>query len=409
MSKSLRIRAPIDPIAAEYASLKYDEDSGNLYTETYAKPTSASALHWTWKARGKSGSAAGRQDGAKGAPSLESLAMKCVLENLSGITMDVLRWVPWRIGERIWKEIVRAQLDSFHIWRVFVTVYHEEEEMTFTYHRQSIIRPCIPLAGYITPIVSEPCYWITHLTISNVIFSRTELVNLSKLVNIGALDILASPRYPQTSLDTMEDGIVRAWSRATREEGAFSKLRVLMLRYHTEITPRSLEYINSFPSLMLYNVTGCSITAKSEDKAHKLGWTCETGKDLLEALQRDKEMARSWDLPIHAYFRRAGALEALDQSKAKTVECIDKLPVLNFRIGPNASEDLFTNLLSSDMLFFQRLPPDEIDAASEGEAGKKCGPGNGRSSSSSPPLKRRKLRVSKHKNFEELLKEFGSM
>jgi hypothetical protein len=280
--------------------------------------------------------------------------------------------------------------------------------MTCTYHRQSIIRPCIPLDGYVTPIVSESFHWITHLSISNVMFSRTELVNLSKLVNIGALDILASPRYPQTSLDTMEDGIVRAWSRAATEEGAFSKLRVLMLRYHTEVTPRSLEYINCFPSLMLYNVTGCSITTKSEGKAHKLGWTCEAGKDLLEALQRDKEMARSWDLPIHACFRRAGVLAALDQSKVEPVRRIDKLPVLNFRIGPNAAEDLFANLLNSDMLFFQRLPPDDIGAVSESEAGKKGGPENERSESS-PPLKKRKLKVSRHKNFEELLKEFGSM
>jgi hypothetical protein len=260
----------------------------------------------------------------------------------------------------------------------------------------------------VTPIVSESFHWITHLSISNVIFSRTELVNLSKLVNIGALDILASPRCPRTSLDTMEDGIIRAWSRAATEDGAFSKLRVLMLRYHTEVTPRSLEYINCFPSLMLYNVTGCSITTKSEGKANKLGWTCEAGKDLLEALQRDKEMAQSWDLPIHACFRRAGVLAALDQSKVEPVQRIDKLPVLNFRIGPNASEDLFANLLNSDMLFFQRLSPDDIGAASENEAGKKGGPEKGRSESS-PPLKKRKIKVSKHKNFEELLKEFGSM
>src|SRR5205809_114074 len=106
--------------------------------------------------------------------------------------------------------------------------------MTLMYHRQSIIKPSIPLDGYVKPIVSEPFHWITHLSISNVTFSRSELVNLSKLVNIGALDILSSPRFPQNTLGTMEDGIVRAWSRAATEEGAFSKLRVLMLRYHTE-------------------------------------------------------------------------------------------------------------------------------------------------------------------------------
>ncbi|KAH0542371.1 hypothetical protein FGG08_003216 [Glutinoglossum americanum] len=408
MSKTLRVRAPIDPIADEYANLKYDEGSGALYTETYGQAVSAAASQWAWRARGRAGGTTGRQDGAKGAPSLESSAMRSVLENLSGITVDVLQWVPWRIGERIWKEIIPRQLDSFHIWRVFVTVYHEEEEMALMYHRQSIIKPSIPLDGYVKPIVSESFHWITHLSISNVIFSRPELVNLSKLVNIGALDILASPRYPQSLRDTMEDSIVRAWSRAATGEGAFSKLRVLMLRYHTEITPRSLEYINCFPSLMLYNVTGCNITAMSEAKAHKLGWTCETGEDLLEALQRDKEMSRSWDLPILACFRRAGVLESLDQSKIEPVKRIDNLPVLNFRIGPNASEDLFSILLESDMLFFQRLPPDDVGTASESEASKKGGP-EGDRLETSPPHKRRKLKVSKHKNFEELLKEFGSM
>jgi hypothetical protein len=118
-------------------------------------------------------------------------------------------------------------------------------------------------------------------------------------------------------------------------------------------------------------------------------------------------MARSWDLPIHACFRRAGVLESLDQSKAESVKHIDNLPVLNFRIGPNASEDLFTTLMRSGMLFFQRLPPDDVGTASESDASKKGGPEDDRSEP--PPQKRRKLKVSKHKNFEELLKEFGSM
>ena len=108
MSRTLRVRAPVDPIADEYANLKYDEGSGALYTETYGQAVSAAASQWAWRARGKAGGTTGRQDGAKGAPSLESSAMRSVLENLSGITVDVLQWVPWRIGERIWKEIIRA-------------------------------------------------------------------------------------------------------------------------------------------------------------------------------------------------------------------------------------------------------------------------------------------------------------
>ncbi|KAI9729610.1 MAG: hypothetical protein M1835_003617, partial [Candelina submexicana] len=336
MSRLLQIRRPFDPIAAapEDSNVKFDETSGQVYTEvTVGGKIDAD---WAWKSRGSIAFSVYRQE--QGAASLEATTMRSVLANVGSITAEAIQ-----------------ELDCFHAWRVFATVYGKEGDSSLLYHRQSIIKPSIALGEYIRTITSHAFDWITYLSISSIAFTRTELIKVSKLVNLGALDILGSTElYRATSV--IEDSIVRAWSAAAAEGGYFSKLRVLMLRKHRDITSRSLEYLNCFPSLTLYKVSECSISFTDNKKAESFGWTCESGKKLLDALSRDKGMARSWDTPIHACFRKARDL-GCGESEIAEAGRLNSLPVLDFRVGPTAGEDLSMSLQHHAVLCFQRQQP----------------------------------------------------
>ncbi|KAI9723668.1 MAG: hypothetical protein M1812_000968 [Candelaria pacifica] len=406
MSRLLRIRRPFDPIAAaaEDSTVRFDEASGQVYTEvTVGGKIDAD---WAWRSRGSNRFSEYYHE--QGTASLEATAMRSVLANIGSITAEALEYVPWHIARNIWAKIGRSgeprELDSFHAWRAFATVYHKEGDSSLLYHRQSIIKPSIALEQYMKTVTSQEIDWITYLSISNVAFTRTELIKLSKLVNLGALDILGSTGLCRAT-SSVEDSVVRAWSTVAAEGGAFSKLRVLILRNHRDITPRSLEYLNCFPSLTLYKVSGCSISFLDDEEVKSSGWSCSSGKELLEALSRDKGMAHSWDTPIHACFRRAGNLKS-GVSEVAEAERINSLPVLNFRIGPTAGEDLFTSLSHHAILCFQRQQPQIEEAPLDG--GLKRKEQESETALSQAP-KKRKMKVSKHQKFEELLKGFGGL
>ncbi|KAI9707207.1 MAG: hypothetical protein M1836_000167 [Candelina mexicana] len=397
---SLDIEKREGAAAPEDSNVKFDEASGQVYTEVTVG--GKIGADWLWKSRGSNAFSEYRQ--GQGAASLEATTMRSVLANIGSITADVLQYVPWHVARNIWEKIRCSELDCFHAWRVFATVYGKEGDSSLLYHRQSIVKPSIALEEYIKTITSHAFDWITYLSISNIAFTRTELIKISKLINLGALDILGSTElYRATS--KMEDGIVRAWSAAAVEGGFFSKLRVLILRKHRDITSRSLEYLNCFPSLTLYRVSECSISFTDDKKAESFGWTCEFGKKLLDALPRDKGMARSLDTPIQACFRKVRGL-GCGESEIAEAGRVNSLPVLDFRVGPTAGEDLSTSLPHHAVLSFQRQQP--VPGEAHLQAGLKKR--ESEDDASLPrPARRRKMKVIKHKKFEDLIQGFGGL
>lgn len=196
--------------------------------------------------------------------------------------------------------------------------------------------------------------------------------------------------------ETVDDSLIRAWSRACEEHDAFPKLRVLILRRCRKITRVSLVHLCSFPALVLLHIVGSKITANDEASARQRGWSCESGAALSQALLRDREQSRSWDIPIHASFRRAGGLLKDQGQCLGTVDSDNERPALNFRIGPTPREDLFS---VSDLTgsVFLRIFPDEQATPKVDVSG--------------PPIKKRRLqpRASNFKNFEDLLVGFDGL
>lgn len=264
--------------------------------------------------------------------------------------------------------------------------------------------PNIPLEAYVKPLLSPSFDWIVHLSLSNVASSlfnwassRAEIASLSRLVNLGAMTIDGSPTG--TSLD---DGIIRAWARAATESGAFSMLRVLILKAQKEITSQSFAYLSQFPSLALVNTENCLLDVRSMAEATGLGWRYRTGRDLTDFLNEKGPTGVSWDAVVRALFRQAGAYDA-DHLDQQSVEAIDSLPVLHFCLGRPSAPTPWDFLANERMMCYQRIclksPPSHsatVDMALCDEQ-----------KSKNVPAKRPKVRNSKLESFGDLLVGFG--
>lgn len=294
--------------------------------------------------------------------------------------------------------ITHRRLDSLHTWKAFAATYPGDADKGLDHKFHMIEEPNLPLNVYVKPLLSLSFHWIVHLTVSKFAFSRAEIVGLSKLVNLGALSIGESP----TGI-FLDDNIIRAWARAATEDGAFSMLRVLILKAQKDITPQSFAYLYQFPSLALFNTENCNLGHKTKAEALALGWRYRTGKDLTDFLIKGGLLNASWDSTVQALFHQAGSYNA-DHFGRESVEAIDSLPVLHFCLGrppEKAALDLTTN---ERMRCFQRIC--QKIPQSQNAIVKR--PLLDEPDSKIMPAKKPKVRTAKFKDFGDLLLGFGA-
>lgn len=105
-------------------------------------------------------------------------------------------------------------------------------------------------------------------------------MRLSELKNLVALEIVNEDAQSQHGVS---DRLVRAWSSAAENEASFQVLRILKLWNFKEITNISLGYLNLFPALAIYDVTGCGLGLPGSTQAH--GWKANVDSNLLGRLQ----------------------------------------------------------------------------------------------------------------------------
>lgn len=143
----------------------------------------------------------------------------------------------------------------------------------------------MPLLEYTTPLISASFAFLTTLRITTS-FPTSALVKLSEIPNLASLEIhsVSAGKGPPSrdSSIHVSDRLMRAWHLAAQNEGAFQVLRILRLWYHESLTHRSLQYLNSFPSLALYDVKGCHFDRRSVLQSLVQGWSLNTEPKLLD-------------------------------------------------------------------------------------------------------------------------------
>ncbi len=379
---------------------------------------------WVWKTIGSSREAGCFRSLGPGCASLANMAIRSALANFMTLTIESLEGVPWAIGKKIWDGIKTSyiesipklmdvltsltpygnrRLDSVHIWKLFAYVYLGVEDLK---HRQHVIlKPDSPFKSYIDPLVSITFHWITFLTLSQIICSRTDLLQLTKLKNLGVLTIGQGLACPIIGID---DSLVRAWGRAAAESDAFSTLRVFQCRSQKQITTKVLHYLNDFPSLALFTFEDCpKIGPQNKEEALRLGWRYKTGVDLSHFFAQSGATDASWDSISRASFRGSGPFSA-GRVTAEGVEAFNNLPVLHFTLGSSA--DAAVNVTGAQGMrsfhrFVDYLPPPPSGPIS----GSKKRPLEQTSSQLSSLGARKKptMRASKHQHMTSMLMGFG--
>ncbi|KUJ14752.1 uncharacterized protein LY89DRAFT_735829 [Mollisia scopiformis] len=219
-----------------------------------------------------------RSRSIKGTRSLATTALAAILTRIDELSVDLLMDMPAVLLQGIWQEIKNRQLVSFHVWRVFsVLLKKDDATLRILRHRDQITKPKSPLRFYTTPLTSESFEFLTYLSITTT-FAIPELVKLSAVKNLVALEIVSKDK---NSEHCVSDRVIRAWSFAANSEGAFQVLRILKLWKHLNVTNVSLAYLNSFPSLAVFDVTGCGFDLTASVKARDFGWKPTIDPNLL--------------------------------------------------------------------------------------------------------------------------------
>jgi len=221
------------------------------------------------------------------------------------------------------------QLDSVKVWKAFATSYRDELDASLRRKYHTIDRPDMTLANYITPVTSPSMHWITHLTLSNITCSRTCLIQISKLLNVGVLTIGAGVKAPDIGLD---DSIVRAWALSAARADAFGMLRVLNCRSQMHMTSTVFGYLSRFPALAIFNVEVSKIGPWDKDLALEAGWEYSTGKKLADWLVKEGATRRDWDSITHACYGCASTFQSNHMTE-QIVEAVSELPVLHLALG----------------------------------------------------------------------------
>jgi len=156
-------------------------------------------------------------------------------------------------------------------------------------YRQAILNPSSPLQVYANPLSSKSFDFLTSLSITTT-FPVPDLVQLSNIPNIAVLEIINLPRAIGYEIRTQNfaqgvgDRLIRAWYSAAVNGGAFRVLRILKMCNHEDLTANSMNFLNGFPALALYDVRGCNFGRDVESSAKRLGWRSAFSRNVLDLL-----------------------------------------------------------------------------------------------------------------------------
>lgn len=295
-------------------------------------------------------------------------------------------------------------LDSVRVWKAFATVYPNELDITMKNKQHVISRPNMKILDYVKPVTSLSFDWITFLTLSNVTCSRSDLIQISQLTNIGALTVGPAVQAPDIGLD---DSLIRIWGRTAVTSNAFSMLRVLNCRSQREITPRAFDHFNQFPALAIFNAEDCKLGLEEKPMALQHGWKYRNGKDLSDWLVKGGTTGTGWDSIVHACFRLGGAF-SMEALTAEGVAVLDALAVLHLSLGGPPNNAAVDRIGEQSLRSFYRMCPDKHRHVKSVRSSYKRPLAEVLPSGNNSVRKKPTVRAPRLQNIEDVLFAFGS-
>ncbi|KAL6234677.1 hypothetical protein BDW75DRAFT_159430 [Aspergillus navahoensis] len=212
-----------------------------------------------------------------------------------------------------------SKRQTLHMWKLLATVYPTQLAEVKQYYSIKIEGPKLALKEYLGLTKSDSLSWGVVLTLATSYARVPEIVGISEIRNLCALDVATPaksdtlPEDTELHLTALTDRIVRAWSELAQTGEAFSHLRVLILQHQTGLSKMALHYLRSFPNLQSVVAFGCPGIESALSGGDMDGWAVT-------------EVKRFAPATLYEYYKASRKAAGGDSMPAES-------PVLDFQIG----------------------------------------------------------------------------
>jgi hypothetical protein len=156
----------------------------------------------------------------------------------------------WRIYHLLYADQIReARIESL--------LYHDSSKVIPSHAEETctdvhVSPPSRALLPHLSAIVAPSFEWLTALSIYDTPLERRDWSRLSGLANLGVLHV----ENWKANFGALDDVIIREWALAAREDGAFSRLKLVLLRNQSTISLGVLDDFVYFPALRVLHLAG---------------------------------------------------------------------------------------------------------------------------------------------------------
>lgn len=297
-----------------------------------------------------------------------------------------------------------SDLDSFRVWRLFILQFGKQLDHRSIESKRLVCKDSsFWMTEWINQIVPPSFDWLTSLTLGDIQCSRTDLIQLSRLTNLGMLMLgRLNGRDP-----LLEDSVVRAWARAASEAGAFARLRILVCRSPHLLTGQIFTYLRHFPSLGLLVVERYRHPLTFQAHAREHGWPLE--KSLARHVHHHEFQARrsasyTWQHVYNTCFGDGGLFDGT-RLRYRCQNANNVTPLLDLRSGPTDSMRLQDVLSCAEIHLFARTRRFTGLGYYAPELGKKR-PAYVYTGLKESTSSKRKIRTARQQTMQNLISEF---
>ena len=156
------------------------------------------------------------------------------------------------------------------VWKLFVNGGYGDSSFRHSLGSARKSRLQHP-TDYFLDMNSSNFAWLTDLQIKDVALSAAQLKQLAVVVNLQTLQIChtTDKEHHQAVLN---DEVLSNWAFRAQNEGAFTVLKLILLRRIPGVTSKSLGLLRSFPILETFIVEDTSISSRHQAIARSHGW-----------------------------------------------------------------------------------------------------------------------------------------
>lgn len=166
-----------------------------------------------------------------------------------------------------------SEKQTLYLWKIMTANYPDFHKLSPSYH----LRPGtykLPLRQYFDIMNDEDCHWRAVLSISTAHIDVSDLVAVSSLKNLVALEINNErinmpPRDNSDQSCTLQERFIRSWTEMASAKGTLQHLRVLRFFGQADISPRILPLLRKLPQLQLIALYDCDLFTEAVPRSTK--------------------------------------------------------------------------------------------------------------------------------------------